>query len=107
MPSSRRFGSRPRMSRTRAYSASDRPCSAITSGVISPMIPSVQRLDQRFEHRPAVGAAGARIGGALGVRHEAEHVAPGPQHARDIGGGAVRVVEITERDAVLILEALQ
>src|SRR5919106_4648960 len=107
IPSSTRFGGRPRISTTRSYSASDSPCSATTCGVISVIAGSAERLDQGAQQGSAVGAAGARIGGALGMGHDAQHVASGAQKSRNVGGRAVRVVEIAKDDPVLVLQALQ
>ena len=49
------------------------------------------RTHQRFEEKPAIGAAEERIGGALGMRHQAEDVAGGTDQAGDIVLRAVRV----------------
>src|SRR3954470_22841322 len=56
MPSSVRFGSRPRAWRTRSYSSGERPCSATMSGVISLMCRRFS--ERRHERLGANGTAG-------------------------------------------------
>ena len=55
----------------------------------------------------AVAAAQQRLDRALGMRHQAQHVAPWPEHAGDVGGRAVGVVAVAEGDPVLVLQPLQ
>ena len=68
---------------------------------------SCQGLEQGAEQRQAVAAAEQRVDRALGMGHQAQHVALGPEHAGDVGGRAVGVVAVAEGDAVLVLEPLQ
>ena len=66
-----------------------------------------QRLDEGAEQDRAVGAAGARVGGALGVGHQAQNVPPRSEHAGDPADRAVRVLAVAEREPVLVLEPRQ
>ena len=85
-------------------SSGSRPCSATMAGAdrVAHAVP-----EQGAEQRQAVGAAELGRDRALGVGHQAQHVALGAQDPGDVGGRAVGVVAIAEGDAVLALEALQ
>src|SRR5262249_891830 len=98
IPSSTRFGSRPRISWMRADSSSERLCSRMTSSVIVTGLPlrrassrRRERGDGRLEHADAHRVAEEGLGAAVGVRHETDHVAVAVADAGDVAGGAVRV----------------
>src|SRR5437879_12606978 len=87
MPSSTSFGARPSRSRMRAYSSGGKPRtrSASRDGAVSIM----HGLDQRTENGEAIRTTQPRLTGALRVRHQPEHVAPGVPQAGHIPGRAV------------------
>src|SRR5215469_5729488 len=108
MPSSTRLGSRPISSLTFAYSASERPCSRTISGVMS-VTGSRKRFNETLEQGDAVRAAQQRIADALGMRHQAQHVALLAEDSRDVAGRAVGIVAggVAESDAAFAFEAVQ
>ena len=53
--------------------------------------PFRERLDDRLQHDPPVGAADALFTGALGVRHQSDDVPRGVADAGDVVQRAVRV----------------
>src|SRR5260221_2916083 len=120
MPSSVKFGSRWRIDLMRSYSSGVRPCLAMRSGVMAgsavieklgerphgggsgrPLI-RVQRTERSqdgLEDDTAIGAAEEGIAGALGMRHEAEDIAPFVDDAGDALDGAVWIGGIDRRTA--------
>src|SRR5437763_1553680 len=116
MPSSVRFGVRPRIAIARSNSSALSPCSAASSGVIllrgSSVIAeqerrrpagnagqrpavrvyaSLQRADKAGKEGLPVSAAEKRVGRVLGVRHQAQHRA---RLVEDTGDRSSRAVEI-------------
>src|SRR3989304_4073417 len=53
--------------------------------------PCRERLDHRFEHHQPVHAPERQLAGALGVRHQPDHVAPLVAEARNVRERSVRV----------------
>src|SRR6478609_3829848 len=106
MASSASVGRRPRISRIRAYSSSLRPSSRYgwsRSGVASASL-TVSDTDEPLQHggeepEPGGGRAGEGLDRVLGVRHQADHVAPLVGDARDaaVGPGGV-VTDVPDDD---------
>src|SRR3954468_3919987 len=90
------LGSRPSLSQTRRYSSA-----------VSPRATASSRLGSNccMRHRPedgqAIGGAGQRVDGVLGVRHQAEDVARLVAHARDVALRAVVVGGVAQHDLIL------
>src|SRR3954452_4946839 len=82
-------GSRPSRSTRRGYSSRVRP-SSTARAAWSGNEGAVKAL----EELQAVGAAGEGVDRVLGVRHEAQNVALGIAHARDVVLGAVGIVAV-------------
>ena len=61
----------------------------------------------RLEDDQAVGRPHQRLGGALGVRHHAHHVALAVEDAGDVAQRAVGVIEVAEGDAVFGFELVE
>src|SRR5215470_16033025 len=101
MPSSSRFGSRPRSSWMRAYSDSLSPCCAMTS------LLRAMSVEERGQHPAAVGIAEQRLGVPLGVGHHPQHVPRGVHDAGDVGPASVGILEVAEHHLPLTLQALQ
>src|SRR3954466_2427843 len=91
-------GSRPSRSMMRVYSSGVRP-SSTARAAWSGNEGAVKAL----EELQAVGAAGEGIDRMLGMRHQAEHVAFGIAHARDVVLGAVGIVagDVAQDDLLL------
>src|SRR5262245_25058111 len=111
MPSSTMVGVRPRIRTTSSYSCSARPwsraCCRMSASVRGKFaIGSAERLDQGAEQDGAVGAAGTRVNGALGMGHQTEDIAAGAQHAGNCRGRTVRIADVTQGNPVLVLEPL-
>ena len=66
------------------------------------------RAHDGLEDDEAVGGAHQRVGGALGVRHHAQHVALAVEDAGDVADASrCRVVDVAEGDAVLGFEFVE
>src|SRR5262245_34137245 len=94
MPSSTRFGSRPRISRILAYFSSERLCSRTSSVVIAvmpPPSPCRERGHDRLEHPAAGVVAQKALGAAIRVGHEPHDVAFPVGDPSDVARGAVGV----------------
>src|SRR3954468_4286077 len=117
MPSSVRFGVRPRIAQARANSLALSPCSAASSGVmllpVTRIPPSSQRPRQPGEEGAPVGAAEQRVSRVFRVRHQPEHGTGLVEYAGDRAGRSVEIVfvrqptpcaAIAERDAALALD---
>src|SRR5690242_5601014 len=121
MPSSVRFGMRPRIATARSNSSRLSPCSAASSGVTllrfsnviveeerrrpagnagrRPAVRiyvSLQGADQAGKEGLPVGAAEERVGGVLGVRHQPQDGAGLVEDAGDRTGRAVEIVVVAE-----------
>src|SRR5919204_906581 len=91
--SSTSLGGRPRRSRMPSYSPSVSPSSRACSrpGSSDSDVP-LEVLMDRGEDLQAVDRTGERVYGVLGMGHQAEDVAGGVAHARDVAQRAVGVV---------------
>src|SRR5215831_9886644 len=101
MPSSRRFGSRPRSSRMRAYSDSLSPCCAMTS------LLRAMSVEERGQYSAAVGVAEQRLGVPLGVGHHPQHVPRGVHDAGDVRTAPVGISDVAKNHLALALEPPQ
>src|SRR5215831_5287333 len=101
MPSSRRFGSRPRSSRMRAYSDSLSPCCAMTS------LLRAMSVEERGQYSAAVGVAEQRLGVPLGVGHHPQHVPRGVHDAGDVRPASVGVLQVAKDHLPLTLQPPQ
>src|SRR5450755_342073 len=90
MPSSSRFGSRPRCLQMSTYSAAVSPCCAMTSGECT--IGDSSASEQRSEDGPPIEVAEQGLRVALRVGHQPQHVARRIHHPGDGGGGTIGVV---------------
>ena len=107
---------RGRGSRTmRSYSSGVSPCSATSSGVTAGLA-HAERLEQASGTAAAPSVPpSARLDGALGMRHQAEHVAAVVEDAGDVARRAVRIGvvghrrrrAVAEGDPVLVLEPVE
>src|SRR5436305_4022 len=129
MPSSVRFGVRPRIATARSNSSRLRPISAASSGVtlLPPIMRrthnpergaegSLQGADEAGEQALAVGAAEERVGGVFRVRHQPQDGAGLVEDAGDRASRSVDVVRvgqfaggaaITEGDPTLAFEPVE
>src|SRR5205085_4845127 len=120
MPSSVRFGMRPRIAIARSNSSALSPCAAANSGVtlLPPVIRypergvppacgrdgrgpnppprSLQRADEAGKEGLPVGAAEERVRRVLGMRHQSEDGAGFVEDASDRAGRAVEIVIIAQ-----------
>src|SRR6185437_11627446 len=80
------------------------------------LLRSTQGLRNAFEKTYAVGVAEQRVGGVLGMRHQAEHAFALIENAGDVASRAVKVgvlaeiaaiVAIAERDAAVAFEPVE
>src|SRR3954471_3329917 len=95
MASSTWLGSRPSLSQTRRYSSGVSPSATASSSV-----GSNAGMRHGAEDHEAVGRAGQRVDGVLGVGHEPEDVAGVVADAGDPALGAVVVGGVAQHDVV-------
>src|SRR5437764_869029 len=116
MPSSRGFGSRPRVSRISVYSRRVSPTEAGPGGLARRKSPPHPGTSQRLEQAEAIDAAENGLGAALRMGHEPEHVAGLVAHASDSGDGAIGIGgvhdlpilgAVAEHDLTALLHARQ